>query len=563
MKKTLTVNLNGRVFNIDEDAYELLENYLSNLKSYFGEKSDAAEIIFDFEARIEELFSEKIKPGYEVISIEQVETVIKRMGNPEDLEDVTTETKKEDFTSDDPKENKPKKRFYRNIDDKKLGGVCSGIAAYFGWDPLPVRLIFFILAFLTTGYIIPFYLILWFVTPAALTASQKLEMKGEAVTLENIGKTVSETITSVKTNEIESFLSTVFKIGVVIFGCIIGFPLLIVFLVLIVVLIAMIFGAGSLFFIPLDFLGFDCISMNGAYPVIGIVSLIIIIGIPLFSIIYSVFFRNRETSSFSKKMKWVAFLIWIIAFTTFLFSGVRFAQQHNWNIPWNIHCSSHSIMIKESGKITDRYEDLSDFEVLKLDDNLIADVKICQEINTKPKMVIHGDEHIIDKIAWKMKDGKLELFVENGFAFNFNRSLTIFITTPDIKGVIIDSFGKVTTENKIETSDFEVKIEGPGSFYSDSLYCSSVSCKLNGAEKITVGGEAKSIQLFVKGVGEIDAKNLEARSVLANLKGVGSIKCNPVELLDASVDGVGKITYKNEPKNIKTLFNGVGKIEQD
>ena len=234
------------------------------------------------------------------------------MGSPEDLGDETTGTEKESVTSDDRKENKSKKKFYRNIDDKKLGGVCSGIAAYFGWDPLPVRLIFFALIFLTTAWIIPFYLILWILMPAALSASQKLEMKGEAVTLENIGKTVSETVASVKTNEIESFLSAVFKIFGIIFSCIVGFPLLIVFFVLIVVLIAMTFGVGSLFFIPLDFLGLDCISMNGSYPVIGIVSLIIIIGIPLFSIIYSVFFRSRKTSSFPKQTKLIVFLIWII-----------------------------------------------------------------------------------------------------------------------------------------------------------------------------------------------------------------------------------------------------------
>ena len=562
MKKTLTVNLNGRVFNIDEDAYELLENYLSNLKSYFREKSDAAEILFDFEARIEELFSENIKSGYEVISIEQVEAVIKCMGSPEDLGDETIGIEKENVASDNPQENKSKKKFYRNIDDKKLGGVCSGIAAYFGWDPLPVRLIFVILTFLSTGWLILFYLILWALMPAALTASQKLEMKGEPVTLENIGKTVSETITSVKTNEIESFLSAVFKIWVIIFGCIIGLPLLIVFFVLVVVLIAIIFGAGSLFFIPLDFLGFDCIPMNGTYPVIGIVSLIVIIGIPLFSIIYSIFFSNRKVSSSSKKMKLVGFLIWIIAFATFIFSGVQFAKQYNWNVPWNIHYSSNRIIIEESGQITDRNEDLPDFDTLKLDNNLTIDVKIRQEINTKPKIIIHGDENIIDKIAWKMEDGKLKLFAKNGYYVFNNRNLTVFITTPKMKGVIINSSGKVTIENKIETSDFEIKIDGSGHFYSDSLYCSSVSCYLNGAGKIIAGGEAESVQLFLKGIGEIDAKNLEAHSVLANLKGVGSIKCNPVESLDASVNGVGKITYKNEPKNKKMLFKGVGKIER-
>jgi len=355
MKKTLTVNLNGRVFNIDEDAYELLENYLTNLKSYFGEKPDAEEIVSDFEARIEELFSEKIKSGYEVITIERVEAVIKCMGNPEDLGDGTIGTEKENPVSDNPQENKSKKKFYRNIDDKKLGGVCSGIAAYFGWDPLPVRLVFVVLALLSTGWLAFFYLVLWMLMPEAITASQKLEMKGEPVTLENIGKTVSETISSVKTNDVENFLSAVFKIWAIVFSCLIGIPLLIVFFALIVALIAIILGAGSLFFIPFDFLGIDAIPINGHYPVVAIVSLIIIIGIPLFSIIYSLFFSNEKTSS---KIKWTGFLIWIIAFLTFLISGVQFAKQQNFdkihlNFPWEIHCDSTKIIIEKSKEMSD------------------------------------------------------------------------------------------------------------------------------------------------------------------------------------------------------------------
>jgi len=86
---------------------------------------------------------------------------------------------------------------------------------------------------------------------------------------------------------------------------------------------------------------------------------------------------------------------------------------------------------------------------------------------------------------------------------------------------------------------------------------------LNGAGKIVLGGEAESVRLFVKGVGDIDAKNLDARNVHAVLKGVGSIKCNPVDSLDASVDGVGKIVYKNEPKDKKLHFKGIGKIEKE
>ena len=88
MKKTLTVNLGGTVFHIDEDAYRLLDNYLSNLKIHFRKEAGADEIIDDIERRISELFTEKLAAGSQVITIAYVEEVIARMGKPEEVADL-------------------------------------------------------------------------------------------------------------------------------------------------------------------------------------------------------------------------------------------------------------------------------------------------------------------------------------------------------------------------------------------------------------------------------------------------------------------------------------------
>ena len=76
MKKTLTVNLGGTVFHIDEDAYQLLDKYLANLRIHFRKEEGSEEIMNDFEMRISELFNERVRLGYEVITIEHVEEVI-------------------------------------------------------------------------------------------------------------------------------------------------------------------------------------------------------------------------------------------------------------------------------------------------------------------------------------------------------------------------------------------------------------------------------------------------------------------------------------------------------
>ena len=202
MKKTLTVNLGGTVFHIDEDAYQLLDKYLTNLRLHFNKEEGSDEIMNDFEMRISELFNERIRLGYEVITIEHVEVVIKRMGKPEDLfenENIQEENKNQNTSN---KENEGKKRLMRDPDNKLLGGVAGGIAAYMGWDTTAVRLAMILLLFVPYAPIVIIYIILWLIMPLARTAADKLIMRGESVTLENIGKTVTDGFEKVSKNSL-------------------------------------------------------------------------------------------------------------------------------------------------------------------------------------------------------------------------------------------------------------------------------------------------------------------------------------------------------------------------
>jgi len=560
MKKTLNINLNGRVFNIDEDAYELLENYLQNLKSYFRNEQDSAEIIRDFEARIEELFQERIRLGYNVISIEQVEIVIERMGKPEDFgdEDFKSENSNSSSNKAPINQGKPKKRFYRNTDEKILGGVCSGIAAYFGWDPLPVRIIFFILILLPIPFMLLTYLALWIFMPAAITASQKLEMRGEAVTLENIGKTVSETTAASSNNG--GYLSSFFKFGLGCFGCLVGIPLIFALCIVFIALISLIFGFSGLLFFPLDFLGFDWNGITTIHPLASLIALTLVIGIPLFSIIYALFSSNKKAKPLSKTFRWSAFIVWIIALIVFIFSGIKInnelsSQYHN---KWNIFCDNN--IVSGSGIIADRTEDLPAFSQLKIDNNLVATVRVRK--GDAPQILINGDDNIIEKINWKLKNDELILGIKDHI--NFQRSkLIITITAPEITGIRMSGANKVFIDNKLTADNFNIKVEGIGSFQADSLYVQNLTCNLEGVGKATLGGKAQKAFIRLEGAGKIDSFNLEVDSLTARLEGVGSIRSNPIVFLDASLDGVGKITYKNEPQTRRASMIGVGKVGKE
>lgn len=172
MKKTTDITLGGMRFAMTEESYQALDTYLTSLTEHLNLDDDRTEIIRDIEARIAEKFKEG---GEEIISLATVEAVVSQMGSPEDI------VSEDDNTPLVP----PNRKLYRNLDSAILGGVASGIAAYLGIDSLYVRLIFIISIFFGgTGIFL--YILLWLLLPPARTASQKLEMRGSAVTLKTM-----------------------------------------------------------------------------------------------------------------------------------------------------------------------------------------------------------------------------------------------------------------------------------------------------------------------------------------------------------------------------------------
>lgn len=193
MKKTFTININAIIFNIDDDAYERLKKYLGEINEHFSSFDGGREVVTDIEARIAELFQEKISEAKQVITLADVDNVISVMGNPEDFFD------DEEMKEKKKKQTKIRKRVYRNPDNMILGGVCSGISEYFNIDPIILRLIF-VIAVIFYGSGIYIYLILWIIIPKAETRAQKLEMKGEKVNVSNIEKSIKKEYEGVKDN---------------------------------------------------------------------------------------------------------------------------------------------------------------------------------------------------------------------------------------------------------------------------------------------------------------------------------------------------------------------------
>ena len=189
MNKTFTINLNGRVYHINDDAFDMLNNYLDKLKQRFSKEEGSQEIMDDIEARIGELFTERMRYGMNVICISDVEDMIKVMGEPEQYdEEISIEEEKTSEVSEksenksgninDTTGDKKTKKLFRDPDHRVIAGVCAGLGSYTGIDPIILRLVFIISFFCLYGSTILVYVLFWIFIPEARTVAQKLQMKG-------------------------------------------------------------------------------------------------------------------------------------------------------------------------------------------------------------------------------------------------------------------------------------------------------------------------------------------------------------------------------------------------
>jgi len=414
MKKTFTINISGSIFHIDDDAFEKLQRYLHMLNRHFGVAPEGQEIIQDIEARIAELFYEKTSNKTEVITDAMVDEVISRMGKPEDF----METGEEEPVVNKPSEaysqdQKLRRRLYRDGDSRVLGGVCSGMAAYFNLDVVILRVILVLLFFLSgTGLLI--YIILWIVVPKAKTTAQKLEMKGKEATVSNIEKTIREDVNEVGENinryknspddEItrrERFgdvVTSIFRVALRILVMVLG-------VILIVAGIASLIGFVTSLVVGNSFMhgGFGNFGWNsdvningllqqfinpGAYS-LALVAIGLLAGIPILLLLFvgtKLIFRYKTNN---KAIGLGTFGVWLAALITLVIIVVNqvgnFGQQTSQTTTQKVECTNCKTIYLETTE--DLYQSLLE-DHISLDQMKVAVVNGKQKVLGNPTFTI-------------------------------------------------------------------------------------------------------------------------------------------------------------------------------
>jgi phage shock protein PspC (stress-responsive transcriptional regulator) len=197
MKKTLNINIGNSIIHIEEDACELLNTYLIEVKQHFGKSADDFEIVSDIENRIAEMFTEMLHTQQkQVIELADVQVVIELMGSVKDFENESEEASSESYTNPNFSAFGERKIF-RDTDEAMVAGVCAGLSHYLKMDVSILRIIAVMTVFLGGSGLLA-YLILWVSIPKAVTRSEKMSMKGEAFNLQGFKRNFEEELSNLK-----------------------------------------------------------------------------------------------------------------------------------------------------------------------------------------------------------------------------------------------------------------------------------------------------------------------------------------------------------------------------
>ncbi len=364
MNKTLTINIGGLVFHIEEQAYHKLYQYLEAIKKSIAIE-DRQEVIQDIELRIAEIFTAKITTTNQVIILADIDEVISIMGKPEDYyieEEIdSTYTEKTYYRE---------RKLFRDKEKGILGGVLAGLAHYFKIDTVWMRLIFlFLVFFYGTGILL--YFILWIIIPSAKTASDKLDMMGEPVTIETIERKIKEGVeyTTEKINNIDyqnlknqsqnvatqgtKILRYILGIGFIlfsVFGMIISF----------IVNLALIISSSTI----IDHLGQEGISFLNATPDFPKWLLLLFVSLITFAPFVVTLLIGLKLIYSNIKYIWTTVItlsiIWLIALVSF--SSIMIKNNSNLidinNMSFGVHLPTQAVIIESNDYLFETEQDI-------------------------------------------------------------------------------------------------------------------------------------------------------------------------------------------------------------
>lgn len=573
MKKTLTINLNNNVFHIDDDAYELLQSYLAEVALHLESEEDKDDIMCDIEARIAEIFDEKMDKNKNVVIFSDVENIIATMGKPSEF----TESEDQTYNQANKKHStnmgngtgqqatkKTPKKLYRDGEKQLLSGVSSGLATYLNWDTALVRILFVALAFITSGTFILIYLLMWIIIPKAVTTAQKLEMKGEMVNIETLKSNAMDNKEYAQTEEYENtkrnskgveILVVLLKVVLVTIAAVIAVVGVMIIASLLVGLIIFTFEPTAITGIDPEFFSyFNSVTPNKV--ILMIISLLLIIGCPIFALIY----WGVNVSSKNKKAKsntplWVSLILWVTGIFMFIATGPETIKKMNESFNKLENNNYGSWHWESDDEINTKKENrtVSHFTSIET----LGNIEV--ELSQQPEQTLTVESLIeyLPNVKTEVVDGTLKIYTTDVL---IKPKIKVEITTDSLTNITAKGASKITSNSQFTFSKLKLKAEGASKIDLDVNMAQKLDFYLTGASKLEIEGKTDTLNIQGEGASKIDANELISRVVTMELNGASKAEVYATDLFDGEVNGASKISVYGNPHTRKIEKNGGSRI---
>lgn len=531
MKKTINVSLGRVQHTLEEDAYERLQTYLGKLKNSFTGLKDGDEVLADIEAR----FSEQLSgPAGSVVTLEEINRIIASMGEPEEIGG--KEAQKTQIRQDG-------KQLFRNPDDCIVAGVASGLSAYFGMDPIWLRLAFG-LSLLVGGFGLAVYIILWVIIPEAKTDTDKMRMRGTPVNLENIQQLVKERSIEAESRlkagasgfsgNLGKFLQVLVRgLGVVlknawtVICAILGISLLagagIAIAGLVVGMSSAIFNINSQF---VDF-PFRELAHGSVYYV-TMAGFFMAVLIPLtFLMVMGASLVARE-SKFSKISSFTLLGLWFISLAVAANGAFYFAPQVREIVNTSPYFKSET-----------RELSVGEFRDIDMNDA----VRINLHKGEEYRVVMTGTQKAFEENVVRVESGVLVNDKRDEFRlciFCTVRSVTLDVYAPNIGNISLSDASRISgefwgVENKVSLDDASRAVLNMS---SGKLHAS-----VSDASSLEIGGSVEDVTVNVKDASRFYAEKATIKKVVVNASDASWVRLGEVQDLVARARDASRITY--------------------
>ena len=421
MNEIKKCSIAGISFTLEKDAYEALQTYIKSLNDTYKNNPDGEEIIADIEARIAELIL-STQPAEGIVAKPLIDNIIKQLGSAEEIDEEGAELHAENI--DQNGNPRIPRRLYRDLENKKLGGVCAGVANYFDVDSTWIRLAMFIPLVITIfgsvdifrwiapfsgnlfGFVIIGYAIMWFTIPAASSARQKLEMKGERVTARNIHEATQAP--SLDERERTMLAKVVMAAGSL---------LLIIFKVIaLFILIGLVVGVSVLSFVAL--VTSPALLTTDFITGLALACFFMVIILPILVLIYLtvMLLVSRRPSG---KMMLAVFILWLLSLATMTISAIKSPVHFD----RQIESAFESVFENDSDILYEEFSEQEIDEFRKQINNM--DISTKQEGDVT--VTLQGSSENIEKLEATLK------IDENGVTISDQDGKLVEITPSGIK----------------------------------------------------------------------------------------------------------------------------------